>query len=183
MNLFFRRFWLYLSTLFGVKQAPLLDKHKRQFRVWLTDQDMFLHMTNSRYLSFSDLARLNLLIRTGLNRHLQNQGWHMEICAQTRTITRMLKAPQSFVATCEVMGWTDHYIAFRHDLMRGEKTHAEINTVMRINDADSNPVAPSALLEAINWTGEAPTLSKIYLDLIAQSLEAQSIQKQTSQPK
>ena len=183
MNLFFRRFWLYLSTAFGTKQAPLLGKHTRKFRVWLTDQDMFLHMTNSRYLSFSDLARLNLIIRTGLNRHLQNKGWHLEICAQTRTITRMLKAPQTFVATCEIMGWTDQYIAFQHHLIRGEKTHAEINTIMRISAAEAAPVATSALLEAIRWTGVSPSLSKIYLDLIEQSEEAQTDNTQIHQPK
>ena len=175
MNLFFRRFWLYLTTLFTSKNEPLLHEHSRRFRVWLTDQDMFLHMTNSRYLSFSDLARLNLLMRTGLHKQLHKHGWSLQICAQTRTITRMLKAPQSFSATCEIMGWTDQYLAFRHQFRRGEKIHAEVNTVMRIDGADGGQVAVAALLDAAKRNGPAPELPKMFSNLIQQANAAKAL--------
>ena len=50
MNLFFRRLWVYLRANLSPKTAPVDTEFRLNFRVWLTDQDMFLHMTNSRYL-------------------------------------------------------------------------------------------------------------------------------------
>ena len=84
MNLFFRRFWVILTTMLSSEKGALDKAYVRSYRVWLTDQDMFMHMTNSRYLSFSDLARMNLLIRTGLQKALKQNNWRLEICGQTR---------------------------------------------------------------------------------------------------
>ncbi|MEO1661768.1 MAG: thioesterase family protein [Pseudomonadota bacterium] len=168
MNLFFRRLWLLISTLSAPKTAPVLDTYVRTYRVWLTDQDMFLHMTNSRYLSFSDLGRLNLLIQTGLAKALKQNGWRLEICGQTRTITRMLKTPQAFEMACDLEGWTDHYLAFRHQFRRREKLHAEVNTLMRVVTADGTPIATSNLLSAIGFEASSQILPAVFVDLAAQ---------------
>jgi acyl-CoA thioesterase FadM len=172
MNLYFRRLWIYLSALFAGNRTPLMQTHVRHYRVWLTDQDMFMHMTNSRYLSFSDLGRLNLLLRTGLHRSFQKQGWSLEICAQTRTITRMLKSPQSFELSCEIVGWTDNFIAFRHLFKRAQKTHAEVNSIMRITDASDHPVPIDTVLASIDSLSPSPDLPELFRDLIQQSERA-----------
>lgn len=170
MNLFFRRLWVLLVASLSSKRQPLDRTYTLKFRVWLTDQDMFMHMTNSRYLSFSDLARLNLITRTGLAKALQENGWRLEICGQTRTITRMLKAPQAFLMTCEIDGWTDKHIAFNHEFQRRGNTHAAVNTLMRVADADGHEIAPQRLVDAINWTKTSPPLPKTFAGL-AQEIE------------
>ncbi|MEL7284520.1 MAG: thioesterase family protein [Pseudomonadota bacterium] len=165
MNLFFRRLWIILTAMFASKNGPLDKVYQRTYRVWLTDQDMFMHMTNSRYLSFSDLGRLNLLIRSGLSKALKQNGWRLEICAQTRTITRMLKAPQAFRMICEIDGWTDQHIAFNHMFKRGRKTHATVNTLMRISDGDGNQVSPQRLIDAVRWAQSSPKMPQTFIDL------------------
>ncbi|MEM9573089.1 MAG: thioesterase family protein [Pseudomonadota bacterium] len=170
MNLFFRRLWVIFLATFASKSAPLDHTFVRTYRVWLTDQDMFMHMTNSRYLSFSDLARLNLLLRSGMMKVLRRNKWKLEICAQTRTITRMLKTPNAFQMSCEVQGWSDKHIAFNHEFKRRGRVHASVNTLMRVTDADGNEVAPQRLIDALNWSEASPKLSELFLGL-AQELE------------
>ncbi|MEM7328308.1 MAG: thioesterase family protein [Pseudomonadota bacterium] len=165
MNLFFRRLWVILTAALSSKRAPLDQAFARNYRVWFTDQDMFMHMTNSRYLSFSDLARLNLLIRTGLMKAMRDNRWRLEICGQTRTITRMLKAPQSFQMVCEIEGWSDRHIAFNHAFKRRGHTHAIVNTLMRVADADGNEVAPETLLQAISWQNASPKMPAQFIGL------------------
>lgn len=169
MNLFFRRLWVVLSTLFVSRTAPLNEPYVLKFRVWLTDQDMFMHMTNSRYLSFSDLGRLNLLIRTGLSRQMHKHGWRLEICGQTRTITRMLKAPQTFDMMCEISGWSDRYIAFNHQFKRHEKIHAEINSLMRVTNKAGDLIDVETVLAAIGWTEASAPLNEVFADLVRRS--------------
>lgn len=166
MNLFFRRLWVYLRAYFSSKQEPFTDVYTLSFRVWLTDQDTFLHLTNSRYLSFSDLARLNLLIRTGVWDILKREEWNLVVCGQTRTIARMLKSPQTFDLACQIQGWTDKYLAISHVFERGEKKHAEVNTLMQIETRDGAPVSPTDLLNALGVTDLPPDPTDVFLELI-----------------
>lgn len=146
MNLFFRRLWVYLRAQLSSKQEPLTDAYSLIFRVWLTDQDMFLHMTNSRYLSFSDLARVNMLIRTGIWRAMKANGWSLNAVAQTRTIARMLKSPQTFEIVCRIEAWDDEHLAICHRLQRNGKIHAELRALMQLHDASGTIIPTSALL-------------------------------------
>ena len=155
MNLFFRRLWVYLRAQFSSKQEALKAPYSLMFRVWLTDQDMFLHMTNSRYLSFSDLARLNLLIRTGTWRAMKTNGWTLKSVAQTRTIARMLKSPQTFEIVCQIEAWDEDHLAICHRLQRNGKIHAELRALMQLHDASGAKVPTSALLAALGH--EAPS--------------------------
>lgn len=165
MNLFFRRLWVILTTL-GTSGNGALDRaYALAYRVWFTDQDMFMHMTNSRYLSFSDLARLNLLRRTGMMKELKRNGWHLEICGQTRTITRMLKAPQAFQMICKIGGWSDTHIAFSHTFKRRGTIHAAVSTLMQITDATGTVISPQKLIDGLQWTEPSPGMSDIFIDL------------------
>lgn len=171
MNLFFRRIWVQLVAMLSSKRGDLNRPYTLKYRVWLTDQDMFMHMTNSRYLSFSDLARLNLLIRTGLAKALRENSWRLEICGQTRTLTRMLKAPQAFEMICEVDGWTDTHIAFNHRFKRRGSTHAAVNTLMRVANAQGETIVPQKLIDAISWSETSPDLPDYFTGL-AQEISA-----------
>ncbi len=165
MNLFFRRLWVYLRAQFSSKSQPLTDVYRLSFRVWLTDQDMFLHMTNSRYLSFSDLARMNMAIRTGIWKVLKQRNWTLDILGQTRTISRMLKSPQTFVLACQIEGWTEDEIAICFRFQRGEKIHAEVKSLVQVSNDLGERVAVSELLKALDVQDASPQLSEGFEDL------------------
>ena len=166
MNLFFRRLWVYLLAQLSSKDGPITDPYSLDFRVWLTDQDAFLHLTNSRYLSFSDLGRLNLLIRSGIWDLLKRNDWEMVICSQTRTIARMLKSPQTFEMACQITGWTEEYLAICHRFQRSSKVHAEVNTLLRIETRAGDIVPVSQFLAQMQVTTPSPQLTDVFTDLV-----------------
>lgn len=134
---------------------------------------MFLHMTNSRYLSFSDLARLNMAIRTGIWAVLKKRKWTLDVLGQTRTISRMLKSPQTFEIVCQIEGWTDNEIAICHRFQRSDKVHAEVKTLMQISDEVGNQVPVADLLSALDSQLSSPNLSEGF-ELLKQSLTTTS---------
>ncbi len=66
MNLWLRALWiLFRAWFYSVRSSPC---HKRTltFRVHWIDCDLNKHLTNSRYFSFMDLARLDFFFATNL---------------------------------------------------------------------------------------------------------------------
>jgi acyl-CoA thioesterase FadM len=167
MNLLFRLLWVMLRARFGAPHAPLTDPARLKFRVWLTDQDMFLHMTNSRYLSFSDLGRVDLFSRSGLRKQIKANGWRLEICGQTMTINRMLKAPKPFTLETQIHGWDDRFLALGQTFLRGGKNHARVVTLLELLDRSGNPVPPQDLIDQIDPELTSPDLSPALIELIA----------------
>ncbi|MFN3214544.1 MAG: thioesterase family protein [Henriciella sp.] len=166
MNLFFRRLWVYLRAQLSSKDGAFTDTYSLYFRVWLTDQDAFLHLTNSRYLSFSDLGRLNMLIRSGIRNVLQREDWAIVICSQTRTIARMLKSPQTFEMACQITGWTDEHLAICHRFQRSQKVHAEVNTLVQIQTKAGDVIPIQELLSHLQVSAPSPQLTDVFADLV-----------------
>ena len=166
MNLLLRLMWIVLRARFAARHTPLTAPIRRRFRVWLTDQDMFLHMTNSRYLSFSDLGRVDLFTRSGLNRLLRQKGWRTSISAQTMTINRMLKTPNAFELETRVHGWNDQFLVVEQTFLRKGRNHATVATLLEIQDETGGSVAPQTLAGLFSPKLESPHLPKALIDLI-----------------
>ena len=166
MNLLLRLIWVMLRARFGAVHAPVTAPSNLRFRVWITDQDMFMHMTNSRYLSFSDLGRMNLFIRSGLRRSMRQRGWRTEICGQTMTINRMLKAPKPFIVETQIHGWDDKFLVVGQRFMRNGKNHAGVVTLLAMQDQDGERLPPQDLIDLIEPGLASPKLSAAFVDLI-----------------
>ncbi|MEL6860712.1 MAG: thioesterase family protein [Pseudomonadota bacterium] len=172
MNLLFRLIWVLIRAAFGKPHAPLTAPRQARFTVWLTDQDMFMHMTNSRYLSFADLGRVDLTARSGLRRAMKQQGWRAEICGQTMTINRMLKAPKSFLLETQIVGWTDTYLAIAQTFLRSGKNYASVNTLLSLQDRTGAMIAPQKLIDLIDPATDKPSMPKLFSDLIERTNSA-----------
>jgi acyl-CoA thioesterase FadM len=171
VNLFLRRLWVLIRALLSSKDGPFTGTYTLKYRVWLSDQDMFMHMTNSRYLSFSDLGRFNMLARTGISKALRKNAWRLEVCGQTRTITKMLKTPQAFTMVCKIVGWTEDYLAISHQFLRRGGIHADVSMLVALRGADGTRLGISQLLEARGVTETSPDLSDHMRDLVARTAE------------
>lgn len=55
-----------LGVLAAALPAPRATVSRLEFRVWPTDVDLNVHLTNSRYPQLMDLGRLDLLVRSGV---------------------------------------------------------------------------------------------------------------------
>jgi acyl-CoA thioesterase FadM len=104
MNLWLRLVWALFSwRLRG--PASIWDVGVRSFRVWPSDLDIFNHMNNGKYGSLMDLARLDLLLRSGTWQRLRKLKWYPVVVAETITFRKSLAPWQKFEIESRVAGW------------------------------------------------------------------------------
>ena len=75
MNLWLRLLWA-LSSWRSRGKLSVWDVGVRSFRVWPSDLDIFNHMNNGKYGSLMDLARLDLMLRSGTWQKLSRLNWY-----------------------------------------------------------------------------------------------------------
>lgn len=126
MNLYLRFLWLIMRQLLRRNTNAMLDSQRLHFRVWPHDCDINLHLTNSRYLGFGDLGRLNFLLTTRFGRSALKQRWAGVVNAQVVTYIRPLAPMARFEMETELLGWDEKYWYFEHRFLKGETLQASI---------------------------------------------------------
>ncbi len=106
MNRWLRLLWLML-TIRSRPRVPPLGPCRTPFRTWFTDLDVFRHMNNGIYLTIMDLARLDLMLRSGFWRKLKEQGWYPVVVAETIQFRRSLNLFKRFEIETRVLGWDE----------------------------------------------------------------------------
>lgn len=176
MNLFFRLIWVFIRATMSKARVDLLAQTRLKYRVWPTDQDMFMHMTNSRYMSFADLGTVNYIIRSGCWRTMRKLGWFPVICGQSMIITRMLKTPQSFEIVTNLVGWDDKYVGISHKFMRNGRQHAEVRVIAKFASRDKKKLRPQDMIDAVGSDAVSPPMPPEYQAII-EDLERHRHQK------
>lgn len=106
MNLWLRLLWLYIAGRSRDAVPPLGPCHT-PFRVSLFDLDVFRHMNNGRYFTIMDLARVDLMRRSGLLAKLNAAGFFPVVTAETLFFKRALNWRQRFEIVTAVVAWDD----------------------------------------------------------------------------
>lgn len=182
MNLFFRMILIFIKASLRKVSVDVLGETTLKFRVWLTDQDMFAHMTNSRYMSFSDLGTINFIMRSSCWSEMRKRGWYPVICAQSMTVSRMLKFPQSFDVRTKLVGWNDTYVGISHTFERNGRTHAQVNVLARFASSDRTRVTPQDMIEAVRSTAQSPEIPRVFQQLMEEADSARAA-SQKNNPK
>ncbi|WP_300378982.1 acyl-CoA thioesterase [Henriciella sp.] len=167
MNLFLRLLMTFLRARLSRERPGLFDITRIRSRVMLTDQDMFAHMTNSRYFSFSDLAIINYIIRTGCWKKLRKQGWFPVVCSETVVFSRMLRAHQAFEIETHLVGWTSTYICLEHRFTRKNKETARVRIVARFASRRQERVSMDDITRLLDVETASPPLDEAYQGMIA----------------
>src|SRR4051812_12217422 len=118
MNRWLRLLWFVL-TVRGRAAVPALGPCRTQFRVWPTDLDVFRHMNNGMYLTIMDIARLDLLTRSGVWKKVRALGWYPVVVAETMQFRRSLNLFERFEIETRVLGWDDKAIVLEQQFWRG----------------------------------------------------------------
>ncbi|MEM0987111.1 MAG: acyl-CoA thioesterase [Pseudomonadota bacterium] len=132
MNLFLRLLALLVRNTFSNVRIGYLDTAVLKFRVWITDQDAFMHMNNSRYNSISDLAGLDLMMKVGVLNPMRKAGYLPVIVYRGVTLHRMLKFPDAYEVQSKITAWEGPYVCFQHDFMRRDTLCAQVISIGRI---------------------------------------------------
>ncbi len=158
MNLFFRFLRILLSALFARKRTHLLDPHTIRSAVWIGDQDIMGHMTNSRYSSFTDLAVMNFIARTGALGVFRKRGWLPIIQFEALSFHRMLRYPQKFEVVTRLAGWEGSHICLTHTFLAEGRVVAESRMISRLAGRKKQKVTSGMAMEALGVHLESPAL-------------------------
>ncbi|HEY4996302.1 MAG TPA: thioesterase family protein [Aestuariivirga sp.] len=156
MNLWFRLIRILLSGIFAPHVA--WDKPTQvHFRVWPSDLDINLHMTNSRYLALMDLGRTNLLLQSGLWKFIRREKLAPVIAGSLVRFRRPIKLFDRITLTTQVIGWDSKWMFIEHRLeRRGELACQAIVKGVFVGNAGS--VSPSVIAKRLGQDAASPPL-------------------------
>lgn len=123
MNLYLRLVWLLVNFRFRRKLA-LLEDSSTAFRVWPLDLDVNLHMNNGRYLTLMDLARLDLMLRSGWAGKILKARMFPVVAGQAIRYRRSLDLFQRFEIVTTLLGWDEHAFYLQQRFVRKGETVA-----------------------------------------------------------
>ncbi len=159
MNLYFRLLLLFWRIRQNKQTADsILSPIDIEYRALPSDCDINMHLTNSRYLAFMDLARTWMTERVGLFAAVMKRRWFPIVNATAITYIRDIKPLQKFTITTKVVGW-DHkyfYIEQRFHSKRGLHAIAYVRGVFK---RKGGVVAVEEMLEVAGFNDEIPILS------------------------
>lgn len=157
MNLIIRMLWLFIWRIRHCGKIGFLDTSSISYRALPTDCDVNLHLTNSRYPSFMDLARTYLLAEMGLLKPFLRKGWMPIVNAYEFTYIRDIKPLQRFSVETKVVGWDDKYFYIEQRFVSDRGLHC-IAHVRGVFVCRSKQVPIPELVAAAGYQGETPTL-------------------------
>lgn len=120
MNLIFRLIFQLLTSCFRLQQS-LLDTAVLRMRVWPTDLDINLHLTNSRYLALMDLGRIELMLRTSMMGKALKRRWLPVVSIANLQFRREIGPLERFTLHTRLLGWDEKwfYMEQRFETARG----------------------------------------------------------------
>jgi len=157
MNLFLRLLLLLLSAPFRPR-CELLGPTRKRYLVWPPDLDVLFHVNNGVYLSMLDVARVDLMLRSGLAAKLWRKGLYPVVAAETIRFRRSLQLFQAFEVETTVLGWDDKAFIIQHRFLRREELVAEAFVRSRFLRRSGGTVSSRELLELVGRSEPSPAL-------------------------
>ena len=157
MSLFLRLLLLLLMAPFR-PGCDILGPSRKRFIVWPPDLDVLLHVNNGVYLSMLDVARTDLLLRSGVAGRLRQHRVYPVVAAQTIRYRRSLQLFQRFEVETAVIGWDEKAFIIQHQFLRGEQVVAEAVIRSRFLKRGGGTVTTEELLGIVGKSGPSPEL-------------------------
>jgi acyl-CoA thioesterase FadM len=157
VNLLLRLLILVLTARFRPR-ASVLGPCRTRFRVWPGDLDVLLHVNNGVYLSMLDVARVDLMLRSGAFARFRARGFYAVVAAQTIRFRRSLRLFQRFEVETRVIGWDEHAFLVSHVFLRQEEVIAEAIVRSRFLKRGGGKASSAEVLELLETYGPSPAL-------------------------
>lgn len=124
MNLFFRLLWMILF----VKKQKLnhwSDFVSTKVRVGFSDLDLNGHLTNSRYLAFMDLGRLELIRTLDLIKPMLKKGWMPVLSTVNCSFIKEIPRGSLVDLRTSIVGFNKKYWFIRQQFYVNDKLYAQ----------------------------------------------------------
>jgi len=148
MLLFFR-FLLVVFTSFFRSRIEPLGESVVHFTVLPHDCDLNIHLNAGRYLSFMDVARMDLIGRTGLMRRLMRKGWRPIMGGCEVLYRREIRPFERFRVRSRVTGWDEKWFYLEHIVEKGEDTFCASAKARTLIRGQGRNIAPQEVLALV----------------------------------
>ncbi len=162
MNLLLRLLWLLLTSRWRPQQG-LMETATLRMRVLPSDLDLNRHLTNSRYLSFMDLGRTELMLRTGLLRPVMQRRWLPVVSTTSLRFRREIGPFERFHLNTRLLGWDEKWF-YMEQRFETQKGVAAVGVVKGLFKGAEGPVPTEKLLALVGH--DLPTSRTPLLDMI-----------------
>ena len=162
MNLFLRLLLLFLTARFRPR-CGVLGPSRKRFVVWPPDLDVLWHVNNGVYLSMLDVARVDLILRSGVAAVLRKNGMYPVVAAETIRFRRSLQLFQAFEVETQIIGWDEKAFIIAHRFWRRDELVADAVVRARFlrrkgGRHGGGTVSSRELLELLGEAGPSPQL-------------------------
>lgn len=125
MNLIFRMIYLLIHSFFKPSLPIEYPSNRLSLRVLPNDIDINMHMNNGRYLTICDLSRVDMFIRTGLAKTMQQSKWIPVIAEHTMTYKKSLKMMQKYEVEMNITHWDEKFFYMEHRFVVADRIVAQ----------------------------------------------------------
>jgi acyl-CoA thioesterase FadM len=136
-------------------RVALTESFRRSFRVLPTDCDFNLHLTNGRYFSLLDIARVEQLARMKLVGALLRRRWLPVLNATEITFIRPLAPLRRFEIVTRIVTWDDKYLYLEQRFETSGILHA-VSLARAAFLCRGELVAPERVAALAGFRGEIP---------------------------
>lgn len=157
MNLFLRLLLLFLTYRFRPR-CDVLGPSRKRFLVWPPDLDVLFHVNNGVYLSMLDVARVDMLLRSGMAQRLRRAGFYPVVAAETIRFRRSLQLFQAFEVETRIIGWDEKAFIIQHHFLRRDELVAEAVVRARFLKRKGGTVSTHELLTLLGRSDTSPAL-------------------------
>jgi acyl-CoA thioesterase FadM len=147
--LLFRFVFTILASAFRRRIGPL-DPSVVRFTVLPNDCDLNIHLNAGRFISFMDIARVELLGRMRVLRRILRKGWRPVVGGIVVRYRRSVLPFERFSITSRVLGWDDKWFYIEHVLDRQDGSLAALGHSRTLLRTKTGTVPPRELLELMN---------------------------------
>ena len=128
VNLWLRLLWYAMTTAQRGRLAMPELASEITFRVWPTDLDVFLHVSNGRYLSIMDLGRTDLIVRSGLWHAMTAHGWTPIASTILIRFRREMRLFDKFRLQTRLVAWSGSSVVIEHQfVLIGGKNDGQVS--------------------------------------------------------
>ena len=154
MNLWLRliRVWL------RARRRPALDPTESseiRVRAWPHDLDVWGHVNGGRYLTLSDLGRLDLFVRLGVVRVVLAERWVLPLGSVSVRFRRPWKLFQRCVLRTRVLGWDNKWAYIGTDFWRADQLVATVVCKATTLDRSGNRVPTHEVVARVGYQGDS----------------------------
>ncbi len=153
------------STRLLKKTISVNDEYRSKMRVLPNDLDLNFHMNNGRYLTLLDIARIEFLIRSGMDKVFYKQKLGGVTGGVHITFFKELNLFDQYYIKTKPIFWDEMWFYIEHEFIKDQMVMA--HAVVKVTFTKKGKrVEPQSVLDQLDQKISKPEAPKYLIELI-----------------